>query len=226
MKDRLTHIYLMPGLAASPSIFENFSLPEENYRLHRLEWLIPEKTDTLESYAKKMNKFIEFEDSVLLGVSFGGVLVQEMSKYLQLKKLIVVSSVKSKHEIPKRLKILKTANIYKILPTSLVSKIDVLAKMSLGDTITKRLELYQQYLSVNDPQYLDWAIREMIFWDQEKPNPNALYIHGDNDMIFPYSCQGNCIVVEGGTHIMVINRFRWFNENLPKIINGTFNNYE
>ena len=26
------------------------------------------------------------------------------------------------------------------------------------------------------------------------------------------------IVVKGGTHIMILNKFRWLNENLPKII--------
>ena len=86
--------------------------------------------------------------SVLLGVSFGGILVQEMSKYMTLKKLFVVSSVKSHHELPKRLKLLKYAKAYKILPTQLVSNVDLLAKFAFGETIKKRLKLYKKYLSV------------------------------------------------------------------------------
>lgn len=208
----------MPGMAASPSIFEYIKLPESLYKIHLLEWQIPEKNETLKEYAKRMCNFIKHDDIVLLGVSFGGILVQEMSKFIKLKKLIVVSSVKSHHELPKRYKLIKITKAYKILPTRLASNIDLLAKYAFGETIKKRVGLYKKYLSVNDKAYLDWSIKQVVCWDQEEPNPEAIYIHGDKDVIFPYSCEGNCIVIKGGTHIMIINKYKWFNENLPKLI--------
>jgi esterase/lipase len=211
----------MPGMAANPTIFEHIQLPEEHYKIHWLEWQIPNKKETLEDYAERMCQFIEHDDSVLLGVSFGGMLVQEMSKFLKLKKLIVVSSVKSHHELPKRLKLLKVTKAYKILPTQLVSNIDLLAKYAFGETIKKRVDLYKKYLSVSDKVYLDWAIKQVVCWSQEAPNPDAIYIHGDKDIVFPHSCEGNCIVIKGGTHIMVINKYKWFNENLPKLIESS-----
>ena len=37
--------------------------------------------------------------------------------------------------------------------------------------------------------------------------------------LFRRVCKGrNCIVIKGGTHIMIINKYKWFNENLPKLI--------
>ncbi|NRA91658.1 MAG: alpha/beta hydrolase [Psychroserpens sp.] len=218
MDQDLIHVYLMPGMAANPTIFENIKLPEDRFQIHWLEWMMPEKKETLESYAKRMIQNIEFDNVVLLGVSFGGILVQEMSKYMDVRKLFVVSSVKSKHELPKRMKIMKLTKAYKILPTQLVSNIDVLAKYAFGETVVKRIELYRKYLSVSDKQYLDWAIENVIEWDQEAPNTEAIYIHGDKDMVFPHSCKDDCIVLKGGTHIMIINKFKWFNENLPKLI--------
>lgn len=214
----LTHVYLMPGMAANPSIFEHIRLPEDSYKIHWLEWQIPDKNETFEAYAKRMCDFIEHDNSVLLGVSFGGMLVQEMSKFLNLKKLFVVSSVKCHHELPKRLKFLKITKAYKILPTSLASNIDLLAKYAFGETIKKRVDLYKKYLSVSDKVYLDWAIKQVVCWGQEEPHPDAIYIHGDKDIVFPHSCGGNCIVLKGGTHIMVINKYKWFNGNLPKLI--------
>jgi esterase/lipase len=218
MNPDLTHVYLMPGMAANPTIFEYLKLPEEQYKIHWLEWQIPNKNETLSEYAQRMCKFIKHDEVVLLGVSFGGILVQEMSKFIKLKKLIVVSSVKSHHELPKRFKLIKITKAYKILPTQLVSNIDLLAKYAFGETIKKRVDLYKKYLSVSDKTYLDWAIKQVVCWDQEEPNKEAIYIHGDKDIVFPHSCQGNCIIVEGGTHIMVINKYKWFNENLPKLI--------
>ena len=213
-------VYLMPGMAASPTIFEHIKLPEDQFEIYWLEWLIPNKNETLEAYAKRMASKIEHDNIVLLGVSFGGILVQEMCKFIKVRKLIVVSSVKSKHELPKRMKFAKFTKIYKLLPTQLFSNMDVLAKYAFGETLTKRVELYKKYLSVNDAYYLDWSIEQIINWNQEEPHPEAIYIHGDHDAVFPHSCSGNCIVLEGGTHIMVITKYKWFNENLPKLILG------
>ena len=217
----MIHVYMMPGMAANPTIFEHIKLPVDRYTIHWLEWKMPVKNETLTSYAKRMINDIKHKNPVLLGVSFGGMLVQEMSKYINLKALIVVSSVKSHHELPKRLKLLKYTKAYKILPTQLVGNIDLLAKYALGETIKKRVELYKKYLSVNDKEYLDWAIKEVVCWEQEAPNPKAIYIHGDKDLVFPHSCQGDCIVIKGGTHIMIINKYKWFNENLPKLIEAS-----
>jgi len=218
MKDSIIHVYLMPGMAANPLIFEHIKLPEDEFQIHWLEWKIPVKNESLESYAKRMIEDISHDSIVLLGVSFGGILVQEMSKYITLKKLFVVSSVKSHHELPKHLKLLKYTKAYKILPTQLVSNVDLLAKFAFGETIKKRVKLYKKYLSVNDKTYLDWAIKQVVCWDQDEANSNAIYIHGDNDFVFPHSSDGNCIVIKGGTHIMIINKYKWFNENLPKLI--------
>ncbi|WP_299114465.1 alpha/beta hydrolase [uncultured Winogradskyella sp.] len=218
MKNQMIHVYLMPGMAANPSIFEHIRLPEDQFEIHWLEWKIPIKNESLESYAKRMIEDIAHVNPVLLGVSFGGILVQEMSKHMSLRKLFVVSSVKSHHELPKRLKLLKYTKAYKILPTQLVSNVDLLAKYAFGETIKKRVELYKKYLSVNDKVYLDWAIKEVVCWNQEAPNSQAIYIHGDKDFVFPHSTDGNCIIIKGGTHIMIINKYKWFNENLPKLI--------
>jgi hypothetical protein len=208
----------MPGMAANPTIFEHIKLSKAKYEIHWLEWQIPEKTETLQAYAKRMCSYIQHDDIVLLGVSFGGILVQEMSKYLTIKKLFVVSSVKSHHELPKRFKLIKYTKAYKILPTQLVSNIDLLAKYAFGETIKKRVDLYKKYLSVSDKTYLDWAIKQVVCWDQEEPHPEAIYIHGDKDLVFPHSCGGNCITIKDGTHIMVITKYKWFNENLPQLI--------
>jgi len=208
----------MPGMAANPTIFENIRLPEDTFKIHWLDWMMPNIGESLEDYAKRMITRVTEENVVLLGVSFGGILVQEMSKHMILKKLFVVSSVKSMHELPKRMKVMKYTKAYKILPTQLVGNIDMLAKYSFGENISKRIDLYKRYLSISDKQYLDWAIEQVIEWNQEEPNEDAIYIHGDNDAIFPHSCVGNCIVIKGGTHIMILNKYKWFNENLPKLI--------
>ena len=218
MNQEIMHVYFMPGMAASPRIFENIKLPESKFEMHFLEWLIPRKNELLQEYALRLTKNIKHENPVLIGVSFGGVLVQEMAKHIKVFRLIVISSVCSKHQSPKRMKLARKTKAYAIVPTSMVNKMEAFAKYAFGTNVKKRLELYKKYLSVDDKRYLDWAIKEMICWDQDKALENVVHIHGDNDMVFPHNYINNCIIVKGGTHIMILNKFRWFNENLPKLI--------
>ena len=208
----------MPGMAANPTIFEHIKLPEDNFKIHWLEWVIPIHDESIEDYAKGLAKNVQHENSVLIGVSFGGIIVQEMSKFLSLKKLIIISSVKTRVELPRRMKIAKSTKAYKLIPTRLISNVEALAKYAFGETALKRIELYKKYLSVSDKQYLDWAIEQMVCWKQEKAIPNIIHIHGEKDAVFPLYNIKNCITVSGGSHIMIINKFKWFNENLPKLI--------
>ena len=218
MNQDIIHVYFMPGMAANPSIFEHIKLPEDQFEIHWLKWIIPIVNEAIESYAKRMLTSITHKNNVLIGVSFGGILVQEMSKLGNFKKVIVISSVKTKFELPKRMKIARITGAYRIIPTQLLSNVEALAKYTFGKTVTKRVELYKKYLSVSDKRYLDWAIKTVIFWDQEKALPNIIHIHGEKDAVFPIKNINGCIVVKGGTHIMIINKYKWFNENLPKLI--------
>ena len=212
-------VYFMPGLAASPTIFENIKLPEDQFEMHFLEWFLPNDKESIESYALRMAEKIQDEIPVLVGVSFGGVLVQEIAKHIKTQKVIIISSVKSNTEFPSRFKVAKTTKAYKLIPTQLLADIEKLVKYAFGDNIVaKRLKLYEKYLSVRDKQYLDWAIETILCWNQKKGNESVIHIHGDADEVFPIKNIENCIVIKGGTHIMIINKFKWFNENLPQLI--------
>ena len=218
MSNHKIHIYFMPGMAANPSIFNNIKLSESDFVVHYLEWLIPNKNETISNYAKRLLENVKHQSPVLIGVSFGGIIVQEMAKHIETKKVIIVSSVKSNKELPKRMIFAKYTKAYKILPTNLVSNVELIAKYAFGERVVKRLELYEKYLSIRDKSYLDWAIFQIVNWEQKIPNPNIIHIHGEKDPVFPISHIKDCIIIKGGTHIMIINKYRWFNENLPSLI--------
>ena len=211
-------VYFMPGLAAGSSIFERIELPKDQFEMYLLDWFLPEKQESLASYAQRMAANVKHENAVLIGVSFGGILVQEMAQFLNLKKVIVISSVKCNTELPKRIKIAKTTKAYKLLPTSMVANMDLLVKYALVDVIKQRLKLYERYLFMKEKDYLDWAIEQVVCWERTKIDADVIHIHGDADEVFPSKYIKNFVNVKGGTHIMILNRFKWFNQNLPKII--------
>ena len=211
-------VYFMPGLAASAAIFERIKLPEADFDVHLLEWEIPLPKESLVDYAKRMTDKIKDENPVLIGVSFGGILVQEMAKHIDARKVIIISSVKSNLEFPRRLKIAKTTMAYKLIPMSLIVNIENLAKFSFGAKINHRIKLYEKFLSVRDIGYLEWAVEKVILWDRTVADENVVHLHGDLDDVFPIKYIKDCTVIKDGTHIMILNKYRWFNANLAGII--------
>jgi hypothetical protein len=91
-------------------------------------------------------------------------------------------------------------------------------KFAFGTTIKNRLELYQRFVYMDDVRYLSWAIEQVICWNRQQIDQNVVHIHGDADAVFPCNYINNYICVNKGTHLMIVNRFRWFNEFLPEII--------
>ncbi len=210
----------MPGMAANSSIFENIALPEAVFEMHRLDWFLPTKGMTLAEYAIGMCKKVVHENSVLIGVSFGGMLVVEMARHIKVRQVILISSIKKASELPKRLLFAKYTKAYKLLPTGLVQNVELLAKYAFGEPVKKRLKLYEQYLSIRDTIYMDWAIDQIVNWVPTDRPPNLVHIHGEKDAVFPIERIHDCIRVKNGTHTMIIHRFKWFNEHLPTIILG------
>ena len=115
---------MMPGMAANPIIFENIKFDASRFETHWLNWKIPLKNESIQDYAKRMCDDIKHENPIIIGVSFGGVLVQEMAKLVTVKRLIIISSVKQTSEIPKHMLLAKETGVYKYLPFGLLNYIN------------------------------------------------------------------------------------------------------
>lgn len=218
MSKEKVQVYFVPGLAAGKEIFRNISLPKDRYDIHILEWLIPEKKESIGDYSKRMSQLVTRPNAVLVGVSYGGVVAQEMSQFLKLRKLIIISSIKTRQEQPVHWKMARKTLAYKLFPTYLVLSASDLTRFAIGPKTEKRLKLYQEYLHVRDKQYLDWAIENMITWNRTVEIEGVVHLHGDKDIVFPIKNIANCIVIEGGTHIMILNKGGLISKKLLQII--------
>jgi len=207
----------MPGLGASSEIFEFLNF-KQDLKLIPLSWIPPKNGESIEEYAIRMCRLVKHEKPSILGVSFGGILIQEMSRHLSFDKVIIVSSVKSNKELPLTMFIAKQTKAYRLLPVQWINNLESLALFVFGDLMKKRITLYKKYLSVRDPQYLSWAINELINWKRSKASSNVIHIHGDNDNIFPSKNLKNAEIISGANHAMILIESNWFNENIPLIL--------
>jgi pimeloyl-ACP methyl ester carboxylesterase len=210
-------VYLMPGMGANPRIFEFISL-SERFDVNFLSWIPPQKNESLEHYAMRMCQRVKHQNPILIGVSFGGVLVQEMARQIDCKKIIIISSVKSNQEMPKHIKLAQVTNAHRLLPTQWIKNLETFALFVFGNGIQRRLDHYKRYLSERDPEYLSWAIDRLVKWNRNSPHKDIIHIHGAQDSIFPVKNIQDPFIKTDGDHAIILNKSDWFNKNLPKIL--------
>ena len=208
----------MPGMSANPLIFKRIKFTDEKYVIHFLKWTKPVLNESIENYSKRFLDFIKHENPILIGVSFGGLIVQEISKLIDVEKVIIISSIKSNRELPLYMKSAKFLKLYNYFPLKLFDDVFNISKSLKINKIYKKLDLIDKYLSVRDENYLKWAIREILNWKQEKPLQEVIHIHGDRDLTFPISLIKDCIIVPGATHALILTKYRWLNKNLTLLI--------
>ena len=214
-----TPIYFMPGLAASPKIFENLEFDLDGYTLHYLNWIAPQNSEEdISSYTYRLSAQIKEKNPVLIGVSFGGIIVQELASYVHPKKVIIISSVKHHDELPKRFKLVKLTKIYKVFPTKVIENFEDYLRFFIGKGLKKRADLYKKYLSVRSKEYLQWSIATIIKWQQTQPIKNIVHIHGTNDAVFPIKNIQNTIKIKGGTHIMVLTKAKKISKIIDTVL--------
>ncbi|MHC5353030.1 alpha/beta hydrolase family protein [Myroides sp. LJL115] len=213
-------VYFIPGMASNPLIFEHIKLDPTKYESHFLTWPQVHKTMSLDKYVDLFEKQINKSTPVLIGVSFGGIIAQELAKKIKVETIIIISSVKNTSEYPYLYKFARQTKLYKLLPTSLASKILGAYTRWLGNKNAKRKILYERYLTILDPLYLDWSIDKIINWQQIQTLENIIHIHGEKDELFPIKNIKNAIILPGGTHAMILTKYKWLNKNIPLLISN------
>jgi esterase/lipase len=207
-------IYCISGLGADEKIFTNLHI--KGYELHYIPWIRPHKKEKIDGYAKRMGEYIKEDNAVLLGVSFGGMMGIEIAKQKQLQKLIIVSSIKSKKEMPRWMKAAGKLKLDKILPVRLHRYTEKIDNNRLGVTTKEEKEMVRHYRKNADLVFVEWAISQIVNWKNAWHPESIIHINGDKDKIFPVKKLSPTFIIKEGTHMMIYNRAEEISEYIKK----------
>ena len=74
-------LYVISGLGADGSIFEYIQFLKKFTEIIYIDWLIPNYNESFENYVNRMAEKSRCQRKILLlGYSFGGIMVQEIHK--------------------------------------------------------------------------------------------------------------------------------------------------
>lgn len=213
--------YFIGGIASDERIFRHqmVAVPNAIY----LPFQRHERYDTMESYVQKFIPHIDLSKPFnLVGNSMGGIMTMELLKHIQPEKVVLISSVKNRQEMPFILKHLKYTNAHKLLPgKGFVGFIEFGSLFKRE--VTKVPGMRKMAISMaknNDPSFLYWCVNAIVKWKgNDNHRDDIIHIHGTKDEMFPYSRIKNAIPVKGGTHTMVLNRADEVNKILIEKLN-------
>lgn len=89
----------------------------------------------MNAYCKRLCIQIPKEDNVILiGVSFGGMVAMEIASIIGARQTIIISSLKSKSELPKFYVLIKTLKLYLVFSFGILKHIDFIANWMFSAT--------------------------------------------------------------------------------------------
>ncbi len=177
-------VYLIPGQGSDGRLFDKIHI--ESYDTVHIRYLLPEKNETLKHYAHRLAAQIDTTTPyAIVGVSLGGIIATELTELLSPEKVIIVSSAKSKHELPTRYKLFKIILLYKIIGGKMIVRSAKLAQPLFEPTDKMTQQHFRKMINQKEPYFMRRAIAWIITWDRIIPPPDIIHIHGEKDHTLP-----------------------------------------
>ena len=206
-------IYLISGLGADERVFQNLDFGRR--RPTFIQWIEPKDNETIQDYALRLSEQIVTNKPIILGVSFGGMIAIEIAKQIDYQQVILISSAKTKTEIPLIYRILGRLKLHKLIPIRLFKQANILTYWFFGMNSKSEKKMLKGILNDTDSTFLKWAMDAIITWKNEVIIDKLVHFHGDNDRILPIKNIKNVdLIIPNGGHLMVFNQADEINDAL------------
>jgi len=205
-------VYCISGLGADHRIFARLHVHGLEFR--PLPWFMPLDEEQMRAYALRMSAGINDKNPILLGVSFGGMMAIEISKLIPGSTVIILSSIRERWQMPFWIKAGSWFHLYKLVsPQSVRGSLSLfggrlprLENYLLGVETAEDARLCREFREQADPNFIGWAIRRIVNWQNDWAPASFYHIHGGKDRMFPLRRVEATNIVPDGGHLMVFNR--------------------
>ena len=214
-----TNVYLFHGQGSDYRIFSKLKLDSNLFDTTFIVYPKMERRVSLNKYAKLIIPQINTSQNyVFIGVSFGGMLVSELSAYMSPQKSIIISSAQNKNEIPSRYKFMKVIPIHKLVPAFMYKAGARIAQPIFEPDRKNEKEIFKAMLNDKKAYFFKGVTKMMIDWDNYEFNENIIHIHGANDHTLPIKKVKANYSIEKGSHMMLLTRADEINQLINFIL--------
>lgn len=210
-------VYFISGLAADKRVFKHINLPT-GYEPVYLDWIIPLKNETLESYALRLSEKIDTKENFsLVGLSMGGMIATEITKKLNPVTTILLSSVPSYKHFPVQFRIAYFLRLHKMMPMSVLKSASIMKRFFSDEDPQDKL-IIKQVIKDSDTRFIRWAIDAILKWKNEDIPGNMYQIHGTNDLVLPIRYTKPTHIIHKAGHLMVMSKANDLNKIIGEVL--------
>lgn len=206
-------VYFISGLGADCRIFTHIRLPD-GFEKVDLNWLTPEKKESLSKYSMRMAQHIDTSEKfALVGLSLGGMIASEIADKYSPAATILVSSISSSQELPGLYKLMNALKLHSLLPVSVIKSATILKRFFTAERKEDK-SLLRRIIRDTDPNFIRWGLNAIPRWDHTSTQSNFCHIHGAKDAILPIKYTKPTHTIPTGTHMLILTNA----EEVNKII--------
>ncbi len=196
-------IYFLSGLGADETAFQMLTLP--GIEAIHLNWMSPYHKESMEGYAARMAERISEPNPVIIGLSFGGMMAIEISKIIPVKQLILISSAKSRRELPFWFTLCRYVPFHKVLPLQAIGMHPKIMMAVFGVRNAEQQKQLQAIIQNSTRGFNQWAIDKVVNWRNRIYPRNLVHIHGQADKLLPCQYVNPNHTIANGGHFMIVN---------------------
>ena len=163
-----------------------------------IRWIAPQPRETMTGYARRLVAQIEdTENVILIGVSFGGMIAQEITQFMRVAHLIIISSVISHKEMSLLMKWGGQSQLHRLVPAKWLRSLNLLlGAVIFGVNKEPYKKLLTDIIRDTDLDFMKWAMTVIPRWKGGYALSSYTRIHGASDYIFPAKKTKDAILVE------------------------------
>ena len=193
------------GLSASREVYEPQLRQFPNAVVP--DWPEPLKGETLQEYAERFSgQLSSLRPCILGGMSFGGMLAQEMVPFLEPESLILIATIRGPDEFPLYVRIGKRLRgLLPYLPIRALQAMTIVLELpGVRAMFPLRRVLARQFREA-DPWLFRWSLEQLLTWPKSpEVNVPVWHIHGDRDPVLPHHRTTPNRLVAGGGHVLTL----------------------
>lgn len=218
-------LVMLPGLGADGSLFVQQHKAFGDDAITVPDWLPAYEDEPLHLYAKRFAERLSPtlpEKYALAGVSFGGMLAQEMLRHLEPKPatLLLISSARTANAVPTIGGLM--ASLSSAAPLGAMKAFHTAASVPfawLNGGDDQAVKLFIDMAKTCDPAFFKWTLQRVAAWEGPPPDVAAAgvpihAIHGENDPVLRCVPESTDRVVRDGKHLITLTHAKSVNRFL------------
>jgi surfactin synthase thioesterase subunit len=208
------HLFMLPGLGNDRRLFANLErllvghLP--GVACVHVAYPEPQADESFADYARRLAPQVPTGRPVaFVGMSMGGILAQELARYVKPAAIVLLSTIKSRSELPWYYRLLDGLRITQVPGGAFIKRMFYI-HAPLGDGMTDEdAYLFNNMLSLWSDAHVRWGFCGVFSWQGVGTVTAGIpitHIHGTADRVFPWRLIRNGVFIPNGRHFMTVTR--------------------